>query len=163
MKNIFVRIAASSFVLVLATAGLCFGQAGRIRTQNAWAQPILKLNGVPVPAGTALLPNTNYTVSLQALPPIASDDAGNPVLNVLYIQEGDGYLPSTAGGLSPGVDVPVPGGRGYQGDVSITTNDDADLPPQIYIRYRGVTYEIDPATNIARGTPTIRIQQKLLP
>jgi hypothetical protein len=163
MKKGFLRTVASSFALVLITTGISFGQAGTVRTQNAWARPILKLNGTAVPAGTTLLPNTNYTVSLQALPPIASDNLGNPVLNILYIQDGDGFVPSTAGGYSPGVDVPVPGGRGYQGDIVITTNDQANLPPQIYIRYRGVTFEIDPATNIARGTPTIRIQQALLP
>lgn len=163
MKRILLRIAAASCALVLVSAGVSFGQAGRVRTQGAWATPVLKLNGNPVPAGATLLPNTRYTVSLQALPPIASDDSGRPVLNVIYIQDGDGFVPSTAGGFSPGVDVPVPNGRGYQGDISITTNDQADLPPQLYIRYRGVTYEIDPATNIARGTPTVRIQQRLLP
>jgi hypothetical protein len=163
MKNVFLRTAKVTLAIVFTASGFAFGQAGTVRTQNAWARPILKLNGNVVPPGSTLLPDTRYAVTLQALSPIASDNNGTPVLNVLYIQDGDGFVPSTSSGIPFGVDVPVPGGRGYAGDVYLTTNSAADLPPQIYIRYRGVTFENDPTTNTSVGTPTIRIQQALLP
>jgi hypothetical protein len=132
-----------------------------VRTQNAWARPILKLNGNVVPPGSALLPDTRYSVTLEALAPIASNNSGQPVLYTLYIQDGDGFVATSGSGVGFGVD--VPSGGSYQGTITFVTNSAADLPPQIYIRYRGLTFETDPTTNNAVGTPTVRIQQALLP
>ncbi len=161
MKTALTLRAIASLAMVLMASGLAYSQAYTVRDQANWARPILKnLDGSVVAPGTQLQPNTSYYISLEALPPIASDNQGRPVLNVIYIQDGDGFAP---GSLPNGKDVPVPGGRGYQGDIFITTDNAANLTPQLYIRYRGATYEIDPNTGFAEGTPTRQIRQALIP
>jgi hypothetical protein len=151
----------AGLALTLGAHSIAFGQGGTVRTQNTWSRPFLTLNGAVVPPGSALLPDTRYGVVLEALPPIAADNNGQPVLYMLYIQDGDGFVATSGSGIGFGVD--VPSANSYKGTVTFVTNSAADLPPQIYIRYRGVTYETNPATNTLVGTPTTRIQQALLP
>jgi hypothetical protein len=163
MKYNFFRAAMAGLALTLGAHSIAFGQGGTVRTQNTWSRPFLvTLNGTVVPPGSALLPDTRYGVVLEALPPIAADNNGQPILSVLAIQDGDGFVDSNSSGFL-GVDVPLPAGRRYQRTIYITTNSAADLPPQIYVRYRGITFEDDPVTNASVATPTIRIQQALLP
>jgi hypothetical protein len=165
MKNGFFRAAMAGLALTLVSCNFAFGQGGTVRTQNTWTRPFLTLNGNVVQPGATLLPDTKYGVVLEALPPIATDNTGQPILGVLYIQDGDGFVGSSGSGIAFGADVPLPAGtdKRYQRTIYITTNSAADLPPQIYVRYRGITYENDAVTNFTVGTPTVRIQQALVP
>lgn len=161
MKLSLLPTATLSFALVIVNNWSAFGQGGTVRTQANWATPVLKdANRNVVAPGTPLTPSTVYYISLQALPPIASDNNGNPVLNVLYIQVADGLDPST---IPNGIDVPVPGGRGYQGDVYVKTDVASNLPAQIYIRYRGETGEPIPNYPFTQYTLTNPSKQAFLP
>lgn len=131
-----------------------------MRTQQNWAAPILRdANYNVVAPGTALVPNSTYYITLQALAPIASDNNGNPILNIIYLQSADGL---TASSVPKSLDT-GPNNGNWQATFTVTTVGADDLPERIYIGFRGVTGETIPNYPYVQYTNTRPIVQRFLP